>query len=99
MDVAAEVPPVSGTVLIFRRSDRSFHGHKPYAGERKVVQMNWVTERKFADRNIARQAEFIRKGARFITTNSDIAFMMAEASRVTGELRKALEQGRSELDS
>ena len=44
------------------------------------------------DRNLNRQAEFIRKGARFITTNSDIAFIMAEASRVTGELRKALEQ-------
>jgi len=42
------------------------------------------------DRNVARQAEFIRKGARFITTNSEIAFIMAEASRVTGELRKAL---------
>ena len=43
------------------------------------------------DRNVARQAEFIRKGARFLTTNSDIAFLTAEASRVTGELRKALE--------
>jgi 2-keto-3-deoxy-L-rhamnonate aldolase RhmA len=43
------------------------------------------------DRNIGRQMEFIRKGARFLTTNSDIAFMTAEASRVTGELRKALE--------
>jgi 2-keto-3-deoxy-L-rhamnonate aldolase RhmA len=42
------------------------------------------------DRNVARQVEFIKKGARFLTTNSDIAFMMAEASRVTGELRKAL---------
>ena len=42
------------------------------------------------DRNIARQMEFIRKGARFLTTNSDIAFMTAEANRVTGELRKAL---------
>ncbi len=42
------------------------------------------------DRNLARQMEFIRKGARFLTTNSDIAFMTAEASRVTGELRKAL---------
>ncbi len=45
------------------------------------------------DRNLARQMEFIRKGARFLTTNSDIAFMMAEASRVTGELRKALDTG------
>lgn len=42
------------------------------------------------DRNLPRQMEFIRKGARFLTTNSDIAFMTAEASRVTGELRKAL---------
>lgn len=41
------------------------------------------------DRNVERQAGFIRKGARFITTNSDIAFIMAEASRVTAELRKA----------
>lgn len=32
----------------------------------------------------------IRKGAQFLTTNSDIAFMMAEATRVTGELRKAI---------
>jgi 2-keto-3-deoxy-L-rhamnonate aldolase RhmA len=43
------------------------------------------------DRNVTRQAECIRKGARFLATNSDIAFMMAEASRVTGELRKALD--------
>src|SRR6185369_8677821 len=42
------------------------------------------------DRNVERQVEFIRKGARFLTTNSDIAFMTAEATRVTGELRKAL---------
>lgn len=42
------------------------------------------------DRNVARQADFIRKGAQFITTNSEIAFILAEGSRVTGELRKAI---------
>lgn len=42
------------------------------------------------DRNIPRQMQYIQKGARFITTNSEIAFIMAEASRVTAELRKAL---------
>jgi 2-keto-3-deoxy-L-rhamnonate aldolase RhmA len=42
------------------------------------------------DRNIPRQVDFIRKGARFLTTNSDIAFVLAEGTRVTGELRKAL---------
>ena len=42
------------------------------------------------DRNLVRQVELIRKGMRFITTNSDIAFVLAEGSRVTGELRTAL---------
>jgi len=42
------------------------------------------------DRNLARQVEFIRKGMRFVTTNSEIAFILAEGTRVTGELRKAL---------
>jgi 2-keto-3-deoxy-L-rhamnonate aldolase RhmA len=42
------------------------------------------------DRNLARQVEFIRKGMRFVTTNSEIAFMLAEGGRVTSELRKAL---------
>jgi hypothetical protein len=53
-DVAAEVPPVAGTLLIFRRADHSFHGHKPFAGPRKVVQLNWITDAKFAERNDAR---------------------------------------------
>jgi SM-20-related protein len=44
-DVVAEVPPVEGTLLAFRRSDNSFHGHKPFAGPRRVIQLNWVTSR------------------------------------------------------
>jgi 2-keto-3-deoxy-L-rhamnonate aldolase RhmA len=42
------------------------------------------------DRNLQRQMDSIRNGAQFLTTNSDIAFLMAEASRVTGELRTAM---------
>lgn len=41
-DYAAEVVPLSGTLLAFRRSDRSFHGHKPIEGVRRVVQMSWI---------------------------------------------------------
>jgi SM-20-related protein len=40
----AEVPPNEGTLLAFRRSDNSFHGHKPFVGERRVIQFNWVTD-------------------------------------------------------
>jgi SM-20-related protein len=42
-DYALEIPPEFGNILIFRRSDRSWHGHLPYAGSRLSVQFNWVT--------------------------------------------------------
>ncbi len=44
-DVAAEVPPNGGTLLIFRRSDTSYHGHESFEGKRRAIQMNWVTSR------------------------------------------------------
>jgi hypothetical protein len=42
-DIILEVPPVSGTLLAFKRSDNSWHGHEPFAGERRVIQFNWLT--------------------------------------------------------
>jgi hypothetical protein len=41
---AAEVPPTMGTVFAFLRSDKSWHGHQPFTGERKVVQVAWVRD-------------------------------------------------------
>lgn len=43
-DYAAEVPPEQGTMLAFRRSERSFHGHKPFTGERRSLQINWMKD-------------------------------------------------------
>ena len=43
-DVAAEVPPVGGTLIAFLRSDHSWHGHLPFEGERRVIQFNWVRD-------------------------------------------------------
>jgi len=40
------------------------------------------------DRDPARQADYIRKGIRFMTTQSDLAMLMAEASRRTKFLRE-----------
>ena len=53
-DCAAEVAPVAGTMVAFRRSDSSFHGHRPHRGERRVVQLNWVTGPAVVRREIAR---------------------------------------------
>lgn len=53
-DVILEVPPVEGTLVAFRRSDNSYHGHKPFIGPRRVIQLNWVTDRGMERREIWR---------------------------------------------
>ena len=40
---AAEVPPVDGTLLVFPNGPTTWHGHKTFAGQRYVVQMNYMT--------------------------------------------------------
>ena len=30
-------------MLAFKRSNNSWHGHEPFAGERRVIQFNWLT--------------------------------------------------------
>ncbi len=42
-DYVAEVPPDNGTMLVFKRSDNSWHGHHPFEGQRRSLQMNWMT--------------------------------------------------------
>jgi SM-20-related protein len=53
-DTILEVPPDEGTLLCFRRANNSFHGHKPFVGQRRVLQFNWVTEQRFVDRELKR---------------------------------------------
>jgi len=53
-DYAAEVAPVAGTMVAFRRSERSFHGHRPHVGERRVLQLNWVTDAAVVRRELSR---------------------------------------------
>jgi hypothetical protein len=42
-DIIVEVPPVAGTLLAFKRSNNSWHGHESFSGERRVIQFNWLT--------------------------------------------------------
>lgn len=45
--VTPELTPLYGEVAAFRRCDNSFHGHLPYEGERRVIQVAWlVSERE-----------------------------------------------------
>jgi SM-20-related protein len=43
-DYLEEVSPRFGTLLAFRRSENSWHGHKPFVGERRAIQLNWVLD-------------------------------------------------------
>jgi len=41
--VAPEIPPLYGTLVAFVRADNSWHGHLPYEGQRRVLQVAWLT--------------------------------------------------------
>lgn len=53
-DYVSEVPPDWGTLLAFRRADNSYHGHTPFEGERRSIQINWVVGQEVVDRELAR---------------------------------------------
>ncbi len=42
-DYVTEVAPDNGTLLVFKRADNSWHGHHPFEGQRRSLQMNWMT--------------------------------------------------------
>jgi len=41
--VTPEIKPLYGNFVVFKRADNSFHGHLPYEGERRVIQVAWLT--------------------------------------------------------
>jgi SM-20-related protein len=53
-DCAKEVAPLAGTMVAFRRSERSFHGHRPHVGERRSLQLNWVMDEAVVRRELSR---------------------------------------------
>jgi SM-20-related protein len=53
-DYAEEIPPLGGTMLAFRRSNASFHGHRAHIGRRQSIQLNWVTNADVVRRELGR---------------------------------------------
>jgi hypothetical protein len=53
-DVIAEVPPDEGTLLAFLVTPNSWHGHQPFVGQRRVIQLNWVTDEEVVRHEQAR---------------------------------------------
>lgn len=50
---ALEVPPLNGTAFAFTRSENSWHGHLPFAGERRVVQVTWLRDAEAMNRKMS----------------------------------------------
>lgn len=52
--VAPELTPLYGEVAAFKRCDNSFHGHLPYEGERRVIQVAWLVNEREKQRKTRR---------------------------------------------
>lgn len=59
---AMEVPPTMGTMFAFLRADNSWHGHRPFEGERRVVQVAWLKDASELERKKKRNrtAQFLK---------------------------------------
>jgi hypothetical protein len=53
-DFVREIVPLAGTMVAFRRSERSFHGHRPHLGPRRALQLNWVRDEAVVRRELGR---------------------------------------------
>lgn len=63
-DSAVEkVEPSAGTFFAFKRTANSWHGHKPFVGERRVVQITWLQSEEDLKRKEKRGAlsHFLKK--------------------------------------
>jgi len=62
-DYVAEVPPNEGTLLAFRCTPDAWHGHKPFEGRRRAIQLNWVVSDSYLKREQRRHrlSAFLKK--------------------------------------
>ena len=53
-DYVAEIDPRTGSVFGFLRRENSWHGHKPFVGERRVIQVAWLRSQADLERKTSR---------------------------------------------
>jgi hypothetical protein len=53
-DYTAEIPPTGGTLFAFLCTPNAWHGHKPFTGARRALQMNYVADQEVRHREHAR---------------------------------------------
>jgi len=63
---AREISPLIGTCFAFTRAENSWHGHLPYTGERRVVQVTWLRDADALGRKVSNN-KFHQKLKAFFT--------------------------------
>ena len=53
-DMIAEVPPEAGSMIAFKRTENSWHGHEKFEGERRSIMFNWIDSDIRYFKNVAR---------------------------------------------
>ena len=53
-DYVTEIPPDGGTLFAFRCTPNAWHGHKPFDGPRRSLQLNYVSDERMMLRELAR---------------------------------------------
>lgn len=61
----SEIKPLYGELAAFRRAENSFHGHLPFEGERRVIQVAWLVseEAKLRKTKRGRGSRLLKKFA------------------------------------
>lgn len=68
-DYVAEIPPTFGTCLLFKVTENCWHGHKPFKGPRRVLQLNYVKDDAALHRHLLRHSITAKiKGLREVFT-------------------------------
>lgn len=53
-DVITEIEPGPGTLVAFLNTENAWHGHTQFSGQRRAVQLNWVTDKWVVQREQGR---------------------------------------------
>jgi hypothetical protein len=53
-DYFADIRPEHATAVLFRSAPKAWHGHTPYVGERRAIQLNWVEDASWVRREQGR---------------------------------------------
>ena len=93
-----ELPPLYGEFAVFKRCDNSFHGHLPYEGERRVIQVAWLTSEEEKLRKTKR-GKFSRLFKKLFGKLDTQSSMETEALAFVDWLRKSPPGRRQGLDA